>query len=110
MKDWPIKIGRGGRCGGGGGLGKEGSLALQTTSVLTWVPLFGTPTLTALDWNSYTRQEPAPTFLPPHFPLSGRHTPRGIQNALTPNQWEYDGKKAKKKRERQSGRERGKSP
>lgn len=50
-----------------------------------------------------------PPSLPPRFPPSARHTPRGIQNALTPNQWEYGGeKKAKKKRERRRGREREK--
>lgn len=36
---------------------------------------------------------------PPLLPLNARHTPRGIQNALTPNQWETVKKAKRKKKE-----------
>lgn len=64
-------------------------------SASLWALTHTDPHLTASDWNSSTRQDPVPPSSP-----SARHTPRGIQNALTPNQWETVKKAKKKKKEK----------
>lgn len=92
---------------GEGGVGREGSLALQTTSVLTWVPLFGTPTLAALDWNSYTRQEPPPPHPPPTLfsPQRSAHT-EGHSKRINTKSMGIRWKKRPKRREKDgAGRE-----
>ncbi len=87
---------RGGRRGGVAGreVPRSANHFSSHLSASLWALTHTDPHLSASDWNSSTRQVPALPSSP-----SARHTPRGIQNALTPNQWETV-KKAKKEREK----------